>query len=89
MTSSASARTWAIGSGPYGPCSGVADVQDGFVGQLVEHRAGDGEPADAAVEDADGRVRHAVRVRRAPPQDRACRRTGRRGVAQITPADAG
>src|SRR5215217_2245867 len=34
---------------------GVADVDDVLVGQLVDDRAGDGQPADSGVEDADGR----------------------------------
>ena len=51
----------ADGLGAVGAVGGVADVDDGFVRQLVDNGPGDGEPADAGVEDADGCVsfRHA------------------------------
>ena len=42
------------GKGAVGAVGGVADIQDGFVGQLVDDRAGHREAADAGVEDADG-----------------------------------
>jgi hypothetical protein len=32
---------------------GVADIDDVLVGQQIDDRAGDGEPADAGIEDAD------------------------------------
>ena len=40
------------GPGTVRSAGGVADVHDGLVRQLVEHCAGDGQPADAGVEDA-------------------------------------
>ena len=39
--------------GAVGLAGGVADVQQRLVRQLVDHRAGDGESAEARVEDAD------------------------------------
>ena len=50
---SAWARTSGMVSGPYGPLRGVADVDDVLVGQLVDDRAGDGQSADAGIEDPD------------------------------------
>ena len=47
---------------PVGGVRGVADVVDGLVRQLVQDGAGDGEPADAGVEDADGQVGVAPRA---------------------------
>ena len=38
--------------------SGVADVEDALVGQLVENGARDRETSDTAVEDAEGSVDH-------------------------------
>ena len=46
------------GLGPVRRVGGVADVQHGLVGQLVQHRAGDGQPADPRVEDPDRGVIH-------------------------------
>ena len=42
---------------------GVAEVGDGFVGELVEDRPGDGEPAVPGVENPDRRITHRSRVR--------------------------
>lgn len=40
--------------GSVGRVGGVAEVDDRLVLQLVDHGAGDGEPADSGVEDAQG-----------------------------------
>jgi hypothetical protein len=42
--------------GPIGEVRGVGDVEQRLVGQQVEHRARDRQPADAAVEHPDRRV---------------------------------
>ena len=44
--------------GPVRVAAGVADVDEVLGGQQVDDRAGDGEPAEAAVEHADGPVVH-------------------------------
>ena len=46
--------------GPVGLARGVSEIQDRLVRQLVEHRARDGQAAEAGVEDADGSVCHAL-----------------------------
>ena len=42
--------------GAVGLARGVAEVEDRLVRQLVDDRAGHGEPTEAGVEDADGRI---------------------------------
>ena len=41
-----------------GAVGGVADIEDGFVGQLVDDGPGHGESADAGIKDADGTRPH-------------------------------
>jgi hypothetical protein len=55
------------GLGAVGDAGGVAEVDDGFVGEELAEGADDGEAADAGVEDAEGGVgggwgRHVIRV---------------------------
>jgi len=45
-----------LGSGPIGAALGVAHVAEALVGQRAYDGPGDGEPAEARVEDADGLV---------------------------------
>ena len=45
--------------GPVGLARGVAEVEDRLVRQLVEDGSGDGQAAEAGVEDADGCVAQA------------------------------
>ena len=80
MTSSANARTSASGRGPYGPRAVSPTYSDRLVRQLVEDGAGDGEPADAGVEDADGSVRHG------PPRVRVRRRAARSVTSRVVSA---
>ena len=66
ITSSAAARTSRDRLRTVRPVGGVADVEHRLVRQLVEHRPGDGQAADAGVEDPDRSVRHAAASLRAP-----------------------
>ena len=58
---------------------GVAEVEHRLVRQLVEDGAGDGQAAEAGVEDADGCVRHKHRAYAGDERSmRQCRRDGSR-----------
>ena len=77
--SRAYSRTSPIGFGPYGCAGGVAEVDDRLVRQLVDHRPGHGQPAEAGVEDADRRV--ATFEYGAQTRQARCERTTRTDIA--------